>query len=164
MSLEKSKAKFGYVYNIYYAALSEVLSRNFTDEERKKLGHSLDDIMFNCWFNGQPCGPRDFTWKFDRFTGNCFVFNSNNTKKSFISGGYYGLQLLFYVGFNENLEVFNSIYWRGGFAKVENASFLLDDTFDGISLAPGNKMWNYHGNLRGLRVNIREIMMMRNFF
>ena len=69
----------------------------------------------------------------------CFVFNSNNTKKSFISGGYFGLQLLFYVGFNENLDVFNSIYWRGGFAKVENASFLLDDTFDGISLAPGTK-------------------------
>ena len=136
--------KVNYITTIYTASVSEMTSSNFTDENRKKLGHSLDDILYKCTFNNQPCTAEDFIWKFDRFYGNCFVFNSGynesgktEIKKSLISGSLYGLQLQFYVGFNDQLSIFNSIYAKGGFVKIENSSFLLDDTLDGIFLAPG---------------------------
>ena len=59
------------------------------------------------------------------------------TKKSLLSGSLYGLQLQFYIGYDDRLSTFNAIYGKGGFLKVENSSMLLDDTLDGIFLAPG---------------------------
>jgi hypothetical protein len=59
------------------------------------------------------------------------------TKKSLLSGSLYGLQLQFYIGYDDRLSTFNAIYGKGGFLKVENSSKLLDDTLDGIFLAPG---------------------------
>ena len=115
------------------------------DEKRKKLGHSLEDILFSCTFNNQDCGVDDFIWKFDRYYGNCFVFNSGmnssggrvELKKSLIAGSTYGLQLEYYVGFHENLTLFNSIAGKGGYVRIENSSFLNDDSLDGIFLTPG---------------------------
>jgi hypothetical protein len=52
---------------IYNGAISKMLSKNLTDNERRQLGHSLDDILYKCSFNNQPCAPEDFIWKFDRF-------------------------------------------------------------------------------------------------
>ena len=137
--------KMSYINTIYTAAISVMTSNNFTNDQRKLLGHSLDDILFSCTFNQQPCSSSDFIWKFDRYYGNCFVFNSGynasgktDIKKSLISGSLYGLQLQFYVGFNDQLSLFNSIYAKGGFLKVENSSFLLDDSLDGIFLTPGS--------------------------
>ena len=59
------------------------------------------------------------------------------TKKSLLSGSLYGLQIQFYIGYDDRLSTFNAIYGKGGFLKVENSSVLLDDTLDGIFLAPG---------------------------
>jgi len=111
---------------VYNAAISRMLSKTLTDTERKQLGHSLGDILYDCTFNNQPCSSEDFIWKFDRFYGNCFVFNSgfNQTgqkidpKQSLLAGSAYGLSLAFYVGFHENLTLFNSVFGVGGFAKV----------------------------------------------
>ena len=133
------------ITTIYNAAISKMLSKTFTDEERKKLGHSLEDILYRCSFNNEPCGVEDFAWKFDRYYGNCYVFNSGfnatggkvELKKSLFSGSTYGLQMDFYVGFHQNLTLFNSIAGKGGFVKVENSSYLNDDTLDGILLTPG---------------------------
>jgi hypothetical protein len=59
------------------------------------------------------------------------------TKKSLLSGSLYGLQIQLYVGYDDRLSTFNAIYGKGGFLKVENSSVLVDDTLDGIFLAPG---------------------------
>jgi len=143
----KSVEKLEFINTVYNAAVSRMLSENVTDDERKQLGHSLDDILFSCLFNNQPCGPNDFVWHFDRYFGNCFIFNAGynettgekaNIKKSLLSGSQYGLELQYYVGFNEKLSLLNSIFSRGGFAKIENSSFLLDDSLDGIQLTPGD--------------------------
>ena len=133
------------INTIYTAAISKMLSKNVSDEERKKLGHSLKDILFACLFNNQPCGVDDFVWKFDRYYGNCYVFNSGfngsgqtaDKKMSLIAGYTYGLQLEFYVGFHANLSLFNSIAGKGGYVRIENSSYLNDDTLDGIFLTPG---------------------------
>jgi hypothetical protein len=113
---------------VYNAAIAKMLSKNFTDEERNKLGHSMDDILYDCTFNNQPCSSKDFIWKFDRFYGNCFVFNSGfnqsgqrvDLKQSLLGGSSYGLSLAFYIGFHENLTLFNSVFGAGGFVKVSN--------------------------------------------
>jgi len=137
--------KVNFINTIYSAARSTMLSNNMTNDERKQLNFGLDDVLFFCLFNNQPCSSNDFVWHFDRYYGNCFIFNSgyNETtgeksaiRKSLISGGYYGFQFQLYVGYNDQLSLLNSIHGKGGFAKVENSSFLLDDTTDGISLSP----------------------------
>jgi len=47
-------------------------------EEKQKLSHSLDDMVLNCTYNQRNCDlKKDFTWTFDKFYGNCYVFNSN---------------------------------------------------------------------------------------
>ena len=35
------------------------------ETEKRKLSHSLDDMMSTCLFNQQPCAVDDFTWYFD---------------------------------------------------------------------------------------------------
>ena len=50
---------------------------NLTIEEKKSLGHHLDDILLSCEFNSQPCNTSDFSCSFDINYGNCFTFNTN---------------------------------------------------------------------------------------
>ena len=135
---------------IYSSSTSVMLSNKMTNAERKQLNFGLDDILFSCTFNGQSCTANDFVWHFDRYYGNCFIFNSGfnektgdkiDIKKSVLSGSWYGLQIQFYVGYNDQLSLMNSIFGKGGFAKVENSSFYQDCTYDGISLLPGNTFW-----------------------
>ena len=119
-------AKWDAINLVYEAAIAKMLSQTITNAERKLLGHSFDDILYKCTFNNVPCSADDFIWKFDRFYGNCFVFNSGmnqsgqsvDLKNSLLAGSNYGLSVDFYIGFNENLTLFNSIYGRGGFIKV----------------------------------------------
>ena len=114
--------KYEKVSSLYTMATSEVFSRNFTNDEKKRLGHDWNDIMFKCIFNNMDCTAEDFTWKFDRYYGNCYIFNSGlnasgdsvDVKESFVGGSMYGLQLQFYVGFHEELSIINSLYGRGG--------------------------------------------------
>ncbi len=132
---------------IYNEALREVLSQNFTDNQRKQLSPPIEDILYQCYFNNNFCEPSSFIWKFDRYYGNCFVFNSglNQTganvdllQSAFNGKLIFGLLLTFYAGFNDQLSLFNSPNGKGGFVKIENSSFLLDDTNNGIYLNTGN--------------------------
>ena len=130
--------KQNYINLVYTAAVGVMMGQNFTNEQRSQLNPSFDDVIYSCYFNGHPC---DFVWKFDRYFGNCLVFNSGynqsghkvDLKQSSFNNG---LQITFYVGFDDRLSPFNS-YGKGGFAKVENSSFLLDDTMNGIYLNTG---------------------------
>ncbi|XP_031520883.1 acid-sensing ion channel 3 isoform X1 [Papio anubis] len=40
-----------------------------------RAGHSLDDMLLDCRFRGEPCGPENFTTIFTRM-GKCYTFNS----------------------------------------------------------------------------------------
>ena len=120
-----SKDKFNMITTFYSVATAKIFEKNFTDENKKRLGHSLDDIMFSCVFNNVECTSDDFVWKFDRYYGNCYVFNSGFNKsgervplkKSYISGSLYGLQIQFYIGYNEKLNFINSFYGAGGYIR-----------------------------------------------
>ena len=105
--------KIEYITTIYNAAIAKMLSKDFSERKQQQLGHPINDILFRCQFNNQECLSDDFVWKFDRYYGNCFVWNSGfnssgqrvNLKKSLLAGSTYGLQLQFYIGFNQNLTM-----------------------------------------------------------
>ena len=68
------------VYANIYQAQSIVLlnakSDNLKNENKKKLGFPLDDMLIRCWFNSQDCSAADFEWFYDYTYGNCYKFNS----------------------------------------------------------------------------------------
>jgi len=51
---------------VYNQGLFKMNGKKFEDEEKKKLGHSLDDILISCMFNQAKCSVNDFEWSFHR--------------------------------------------------------------------------------------------------
>jgi len=49
---------------VYYHGLIQMNSLN--DSMKKKLGHSLDNILISCMFNMEKCSKNDFEWNFHR--------------------------------------------------------------------------------------------------
>ena len=105
------------------------------------LGHSLNDILLSCTFNGIECSASDFYWFLDRNLGNCYAFNSGNNSsgqrvsslQSIRAGSDFGLQLTWYSNFYEKLSMNNS--YNGLIVKVVNSSSISID--DGIFVSPG---------------------------
>ena len=129
---------------INYAALSNATSQYFTDQMRKNLAHSLDDIMVSCKFNGKSCSKSDFFWRFDSTKGNCYVFNSGlnssgqeiSLKTASLPESYYGLHLEVYTNFFEPLSTFNSLNGGSGlFVLIDNSSYSRIN--DGIRVSAG---------------------------
>jgi amiloride-sensitive sodium channel subunit alpha/amiloride-sensitive sodium channel subunit gamma len=114
---------------------------NLSNEEKKQLGHSLNDIIIHCSFNGKACDLTDFVWSFDELYGNCYTFNSgfnsNGTQiplyKSNLAGFAFGLQLVFYVNIYEKLLG----YGMGAIVRIGNSSYMTDYLLGGIFLLPG---------------------------
>ena len=123
-------------------AIAKINSKNISNEERKKFGHDIKDILFKCKFNLQTCDETDFTWKFDRLLGNCFMFNAasekSKMKESSISSSIHGLRMLFYVNFHQNLSLFNSQNGIGARVYIENSSYSMPFP-DEINLPSGFK-------------------------
>jgi hypothetical protein len=126
------------VWRIYLLATGKMNSFNFSIEEKKKLGHSIEEKLLVCKYNNQMCTSNDFVWTFDRLYGNCFIFNSNSSNRiSIIAGSWYGLKMSIYVNYHQQLKVFNSLFGYGAHIRIGNRSYLTDDTFDEILLSPG---------------------------
>jgi len=145
-------AKSALFTDVYTAANMAMM--NMSEDEQKKLGHTLQDIMISCSFNYEACDVnKDFEWKFDSFFGNCYVFNWKlpESKRSYIAGSLFGLTVQFYVGFNEKLKFFNSNGFKGAYVRIENNTYMSDDILDnGIYIPPGawttaliNRVVNY---------------------
>jgi hypothetical protein len=98
-----------FAYNVTKMGKFDAIT--FSNEQKKKLGHDLKDILIECWFNLNPCNWTDFTWSYDNTYGNCYTFNSGfdlngnkvDLKKSKITGPAFGLQLSMYVNIYEKL-------------------------------------------------------------
>ncbi|XP_075406360.1 acid-sensing ion channel 3 [Tenrec ecaudatus] len=75
-----------------------------------RAGHSLDDMLLDCHYRGQPCGPENFTTIFTRM-GQCYTFNSGADGAELLttpsSGMGNGLELMLDVQQDEYLPV-----WR----------------------------------------------------
>ena len=66
----------GDIQEVLFLAASNTLSSNLTDEQRKRLSLPLSTLLRSCSFDDKPCGEADFFWKYNRFLGNCFIFNA----------------------------------------------------------------------------------------
>jgi len=117
-----------------------------SDINKKKLSHSLDDVLLNCQFNYEQCKSTDFSWEYDSNYGNCYSFNSGfnaegkaiDLAKAIIPGNGYGLILEVYASYFENLSFYNSV--RGGqglIVRVSNVSHPIDHALDGILISAG---------------------------
>nr|XP_012298585.1 acid-sensing ion channel 3 isoform X2 [Aotus nancymaae] len=73
-----------------------------------RAGHSLDDMLLDCRFRGEPCGPENFTMVFTRM-GKCYTFNSGTDGAELLTtirGGIgNGLDLMLDVQQEEYLPV-----------------------------------------------------------
>jgi hypothetical protein len=124
----------------YELVSGDTFKSNFSDENRRMLGHNFEDILLSCYFNNQVCNSSHFKWKFDPSYGNCYEFNSdeNNIKQSTIPGWINGLILELYVNFNENLNEFNSVNGGlGAIVRLDNSSYLIDHGWSGVQVAAG---------------------------
>ena len=118
------------------------------ETEKMKLSHPLEEILDGCSFNSQPCTADDFSWHFDPWYGNCWIFNSglNRTGQqqplgfSSQPGEYYGLRMGLYVNFYQNLTEINSYTGSlGALIRIDNSSYLtIYNPLDGIKLEPGH--------------------------
>jgi hypothetical protein len=145
MSQLTYKEKYGLIGKLKLMAVYKMNGLNET--EKRKLAHPLEEILFSCSFNFLHCEANDFTWVFDPWYGNCWIYNSgfNRTgqKVPFISsslpGLTYGFQMSVYVNFYKNLTLINSYAGSvGALVRTENSSqFVSSMRGDDIKLEPG---------------------------
>ena len=118
--------------------------KNFSNEQKKMLGHDLNDILVDCKYNGHQCDSSDFIWSFDEEEyGNCFIFNSGvdsngkriDLKKSYLAGPNFGLFLTFYVNIYEKLS--NTVL--GAVIRIGNSSYSTYYSNNGIFVSPGER-------------------------
>jgi len=111
----------------------------YGDEQRRRLGFSLEDTLIECFYNHQVCSHRDFVWSFSLDYGNCYQFNTGfdadgkkvPIKESFKPGSQNGLQLMFFLGESKNR--FSNKWSTGLKVFVHNQAFKMSK-FEGINV------------------------------
>ena len=138
-----------YAYNLTQMNITN--GNNLTNDQKKKVGHSLKDILIQCKYNGQPCTTHDFVWSYIHTYGNCYTFNSaisfnqskfSNLKESFLIGPDFGLQLMVYVNFYEKLtytkyKMTHAKNGLGALIRIGNSSYSSYFGDGGIYVASG---------------------------
>jgi len=127
-----------YAYNLTQQGV--YYGNDLSNEEKQKLGHDLNDILFDCKFNNNDCNATDFEWSYDNSFGNCYTFNSaSNLKKSYLAGPEFGLTLTLYVNVYEKLlNVTNQLYGLGAIVRIGNSSYLTHYSNGGIFVSPSH--------------------------
>ncbi len=72
----KTDEKIDIFLKIFLIMSGIVNNKYYSDENKKRIAHNLEDILIDCKFNYQKCSASDFVWHFDPLFGNCYVFNS----------------------------------------------------------------------------------------
>ena len=133
--------------NIRKAALAKMKEQTYLNFSQNELSHLRDDMLISCTFNGKNCTQDDLIPKFDLRFGNCFVFNSGKNSKgenielksSYLGGSDYGLRMVFYVNYHENVTIINSLGAQGARITIDNSSYLRDDSINGFRISPGEE-------------------------
>ncbi|XP_013926403.1 PREDICTED: acid-sensing ion channel 1-like [Thamnophis sirtalis] len=73
-----------------------------------RLGHQLEEMLLSCHFQGERCGPHNFTTVFTRY-GKCYTFNSGQSDKppliTMKGGTGNGLEIMLDIQQDEYLPV-----------------------------------------------------------
>ncbi|XP_063141724.1 acid-sensing ion channel 3 isoform X2 [Rattus norvegicus] len=77
-----------------------------------RAGHSLEDMLLDCRYRGQPCGPENFTVIFTRM-GQCYTFNSGAHGAELLTtpkgGAGNGLEIMLDVQQEEYLPIWKDM-------------------------------------------------------
>ncbi|KAM5189092.1 acid-sensing ion channel 3 isoform 1-T1 [Callospermophilus lateralis] len=77
-----------------------------------RAGHSIEDMLLDCRYRGQPCGPENFTVIFTRM-GQCYTFNSGANGAELLTtpkgGAGNGLEIMLDVQQEEYLPVWKDM-------------------------------------------------------
>jgi hypothetical protein len=112
----------------------------YGNENRSRLGFSLENSLIECFYNHQACDHRDFIWTYSLEYGNCYQFNTGfdsdgkssvPIQKSFKHGLQNGLQLVFFLGKSNNR--FSNKWVTGLKVYIHNQSSKASK-FDGINV------------------------------
>jgi len=104
------------IYNnlefVRYLAQSYAISDRTIDDEKKRLGLSIDDILISCHFAGTDCSYEDFEWEYNFDYGNCFTFRSDLTLNRSITrtGKYDGLTLELFFSEPVSTQMDSGVY------------------------------------------------------
>lgn len=135
----KSKLKEHYK-EIFKRYSSLFIIDNISLPNITKMGLQIDDVLIDCYFNGDFCNSSDFEWKHDQMLGNCFSFNSINeslNQRSKVvehSGKQFGLTMTLFAGVNHQLK---SLYPDYGIViRIDNSTYEVASE-EGISISTG---------------------------
>ena len=126
-----------YMSNGFKAGLLNALfyAKNADQSEdfKKSIGISIQDMLFYCTFSIFDCNYTDFKWRYDYLNGNCFQFNSGvDANGDFVQsystsadGEFGGLYLVLFLG-----EAVNSFYPNGLKIFIDNSPTKLTNYFE----------------------------------
>jgi hypothetical protein len=132
--------------NISYILKSYASSGKISDEEKKKFGKKLEEILIICRFADDDCSTDDFIWIYNFYYGNCYQFNSGfnssghqvKNKFSTRSGRLNGLRLELFIDSNPDFEMFNLNH--GAVVIIGNNTQKYITESDGIFLKTGSEI------------------------
>lgn len=129
-----------------YLAQSYAFSYNLTTDEKRKLGHKIENFILSCKFAGDPCNLENFEWHYQFYNGNCYSFNSGRNiqgnkidlRFSNKAGLYDGLQLEIFSGLPEYLGTFGINSGLIIYVQDQKNSFIPFKPY-GLSISTGTE-------------------------
>ena len=92
-------ALFDYYYDIFDFIMLNLAKINTSEDFRKNVGFTIDNMLLSCKFNLFSCSKNDFKYFFHTQYGNCYSFNTENeVKQSIFPGSSYGLSMELFLG------------------------------------------------------------------
>jgi amiloride-sensitive sodium channel subunit alpha/amiloride-sensitive sodium channel subunit gamma len=136
-----AKFDFQHFSFVTYLILLNAADPGLSDDFKKSLGLTIDDMLINCQYSTNPCTKDDFVWFYNVFYGNCYKFNSgkNSTggtvplKKLNQAGKQNGLKLELYMG--QKNKPFDFISASAGAHIFINNYTIIPTVFDGLDVA-----------------------------
>ncbi|XP_013421868.1 amiloride-sensitive sodium channel subunit beta [Lingula anatina] len=112
---------------------------NMSDDLKTFLGHKMDEMLYECSFNGKECSPRNFTRFFNYKYGSCYTFNSGLPKHplqtSFRPGPLSGLSLA--VDIQQDEYVGGLTHEAGLRVLIHSQSVVPFPEDEGFTVSPG---------------------------
>ncbi|XP_021348423.1 acid-sensing ion channel 1-like isoform X2 [Mizuhopecten yessoensis] len=109
------------------------------ESELEQYGHTIEDLLMSCTFEGYPCSTKNFTYLHNSKYGNCYTFNHHKNNLSAITSSYAGPLMGLVMEFNiEQGEYVESLAPEAGVRVLvhERGTFPIPDD-DGFYIAPG---------------------------
>lgn len=115
-----------------YISRSSAMDRNLSNDKKKSLGFNLNSNLISCIYISRPCNiSHEFVHYFEKYYGNCYLFNSEMTNSQTNVAYYYGFQMEF---LERSLDQTNKMSSSKGIHITLFDSKRKENAFRGIDL------------------------------